>query len=117
MPRAPAPSGPPRRPIGRRPTPPTSRCWAAPIHRSVPPPGVRTRVILFARDCAAMWPVLEDAVWAGGRGALDGGAIPFLMTESAVAEDGFTVRWALDGAATGHFHYLAPPEVWDHNGG
>lgn len=82
----------------------------------VPVAGRRSLFVFFARDCAAMWPVLEDATYLGLLGALEDGATPFLLTESDVASDGYVARWALGAADVGHHGYLAPPEVVAFNG-
>jgi hypothetical protein len=39
-----------------------------------------------------------------------------MLSGSNVVADGYARRWALDGAAHGHFGYIAPPEVVAHNG-
>jgi hypothetical protein len=78
-----------------------------------------TVLIFYARDCAAMWPVLTDAAYLASNGALEGGATPLLLTESDIATDGYAAQWDLlrPGTRMGHHGYLAPPEVIAHNGG
>lgn len=83
---------------------------------AIPVAGRRSLLVFFARDCAAMWPVLEDATYLGARGELDGGATPFLLTESDIATDGYQAAWALGAADFGHHGYLAPREVVEFNG-
>jgi hypothetical protein len=83
---------------------------------SIPEALRRSLVVFFARDCAAMWPVIEDATYLGARGVLDGGARPFLLAESDIARDGFVTRWRLAAADAGHHGYLAPRAVVDFNG-
>lgn len=83
---------------------------------SIPMVRRRSLLVFFARDCAAMWPVLEDAAYLGARGALDDGARPFLVTESDIAADGYVARWALGAADVGHHGYLAPRAVVEFNG-
>ena len=83
---------------------------------SIPVTGRRSLAIFFARDCAAMWPVIEDSTYLGALGVLDDGATPFLLTESDIAADGYVARWALSAADVGHHGYLAPPAVIAFNG-
>lgn len=83
---------------------------------SIPVAGRRSLVVFFARDCAAMWPVLEDSTYLGAAGLLDDGAIPFLLTESDAERDGYAARWGLGAADIGNHGYLAPPDVIAFNG-
>lgn len=56
-------------------------------------PGERARIAFFSADCAALWPILEDAAWLSSRGDLDGGAtlIPVATWNGTVAS--FSDAW------------------------
>ncbi len=55
--------------------------------------GQRARIAFFSTDCAAVWPLLEDAAWLSSRGELDGGAtlVPVAIWNGSIAP--FSEAW------------------------
>jgi hypothetical protein len=76
----------------------------------------RQRLMFFTTDCAAMWPVLEDAAYLSSRGALDEGAVLHLISQADIGAWGWNLRWGVEGIRYGHYDVYAPPAVVAENG-
>ncbi len=84
---------------------------------SLPLANQRSRVMFHSIDCAAMWPVIQDAAWLARHGALDDGARVVLLSEHDIDHNGASRRWRLEDLTRGHYYdsNFTPPEVFEFN--